>query len=289
MASSQDIALHYGLNEAEFFERILGESMCYTSADWHRTNSLTTAQYQKIDKLLHFLKVDDTTRSIIDLGCGWGGLLQYIANKHPDLTDLRGVTICKEQAVYARSSLANTTCNIVHQDLIDYLIHQPDKSIDAAIMIGVIEHLVTPKDYQLDQHVDRYRFIFETIHRAVKGRFALQTIVAMRDPNSLRGKERAQAIAFQRYISKYIFPNSLTPRDEYIRKAVEGLYEIERFEVRSEEYQQTLQCWRDNLETIKGIISNERYDLFRTYFDFCIEHFASGYLGLARYALAPKF
>lgn len=288
MATSQDIALHYGLNEAEFFEHILGDSMCYTCADWYRTDNLTTAQYQKIDKLLGFLKLDQDTQSLVDLGCGWGGPLQYITNAYPQFSDLRGVTICEEQAAYAKEKLKTNTCKIIHQDLIDYLIHQPDNSIDVAMMIGVIEHLVTPRDYQLNQHIDRYRFIFEAIHRVVKGRFALQTIIAMRDPNSLKGHERTQAIKFQRYISKYVFPNSLTPRDDFIRKAVDGLYEIERYEVRSEEYQHTIQCWRDNLEGIRHNISDERYTLFRTYFDFCIEHFGSGYLGLARYSLAPK-
>lgn len=289
MATSQDIELHYGLNEATFFEFILGESMCYTCADWYRTDALNTAQYQKIDKLLKFMKVDQDTKSLVDLGCGWGGPLRYIANEYKQITDLRGVTICKEQALYAQQFLTKAPCQIIHQDLVDYLHHQPDNSIDTAMMIGVIEHLVTPKDYQLNQHVNRYRFIFETIHRVVKNRFALQTIVAMRDPNSLRGKERTKAIKFQRYISKYIFPNSLTPRDEYIREAIDGLYEVERFEVRSEEYQQTIQCWRNNLEDIKDLIDQERYDLFRTYFDLCIEHFGSGYLGLARYGLSPKY
>lgn len=288
MASSADIALHYGLNEAEFFERILGDSMCYTCADWNGTHSLSTAQSQKTDKLLRFLKVDEHTASLIDLGCGWGGPLKQVAGMHPHIGDLRGVTICKEQALYARKHLANTHCNIILQDLIDYLDHQPDDSIDVAMMVGVIEHLVSPGDYRAGQHVERYRFIFETIHRVVRGRFALQTIVAMRNPNSVKGEERRQVLKFQRYISKYIFPNSLTPRDAYIRQAIEGLYEVERFEVRSEEYQQTLQCWRNNLEGTRDDISEERYELFRTYFDFCIEHFDSGYLGLARYALVPK-
>ena len=288
MASSADIALHYGLNEAEFFERILGNSMCYTCADWHGTDCLDTAQSQKTDKLLKFMKVDEHTQSLVDLGCGWGGPLSHIGDNYPQISDLRGVTICREQAVYARRYLAEAPCRIFHQDLIDYLAHQPDGSIDVAMMVGVIEHLVTPNDYRAGRHVDRYRFIFETIRRVVKGRFALQTIVAMRDPNSVKGLERRQVLKFQRYISKYVFPNSLTPRDEYIRKAIEGLYEVERFEVRSEEYQQTLQCWRNNLEEIRDCITEERYELFRTYFDLCIEHFGSGYLGLARYALAPR-
>ena len=288
MASSADIALHYGLNEAQFFESILGDSMCYTCADWHCTDSLDVAQRQKIDKLMSFMQVDQDTRSLVDLGCGWGGPLRHIAAEYAHINDLRGVTLCKEQAVYARRHLVHTSSQIFHQDLIDYLEQQPDESIDNAMMVGVIEHLVTPEDYRKGRHVTRYRFILESIRRVVKGRFALQTIVAMRDPNSLKGRERARALQFQRYISKYVFPNSLTPRDEFIRQAAQGLYEIERFEVRSEEYRQTIQCWRDNLEGIKERISMERYELFSTYFDYCIEHFGTGYLGLARYALKPR-
>lgn len=34
MAAVCDIEAHYDVNESEFFEKVLGETMSYTCADW---------------------------------------------------------------------------------------------------------------------------------------------------------------------------------------------------------------------------------------------------------------
>lgn len=237
---------------------------------------LDDAQRQKIRKIVKFAGISNETRSIVDLGCGWGKTLDYINRCYPN---------SREQYSYCQSLFQHKSVKVLFSDLIEYLDKLPEQSVDAAIMIGVIEHIASQKQYKCNEHIRAYRKVFESAHRVVSGKFALQTIVAMRSANALRGRERQRAIRFQYFIAKYIFPNSLTPRDDYIRQAIDGLYTVEKFEVGSDEYFKTITIWRENLERYRVEIPVQRYELFAHYFDMCMEHFESGYIGLARYEL----
>lgn len=287
MATKTDIQAHYDVNESEFFRKILGESMSYTCADWSGETSLAAAQANKLRKIARFAGIDGGTRSVLDLGCGWGTTQLWLQKSFPGLERNHGVSISTEQCDFARSQADDSAISIIEEDMSEYLDGYIGIPYDAALSIGAIEHLASPKDYKNGIHIDRYHSFFSGVRRCVSGRFALQSIVAMKKPNQLKGLARQRAIRFQYFIAKHIFPNALTPTLGYLDAALSGLYEVEQFEVRSDEYARTLGCWRDNLIAHADSVAPDRYELFLRYFDLCIEHFSSGYLGLARYSLAP--
>ncbi len=287
MATKTDIQAHYDVNESEFFRKILGESMSYTCADWSGQTSLAEAQHNKLKKIAGFAGIDANTRSVLDLGCGWGSTQLWLQKNFPELERNHGVSISPEQCKYARTQTNTQFISIFEEDMSDYLERHIGAPYDAALAIGAIEHLASPRDYKEGLHIERYHAFFRGVRRCVSGRFALQSIVAMKKPNQLKGLERQRAIRFQYFIAKYVFPNALTPTLGYLDAAMTGLYEVDQFEVKSDDYAKTLCCWRDNLIANRGDFSRQRYELFLRYFDLCIEHFSSGYLGLARYGLSP--
>lgn len=292
MATKMDIQAHYDVNESGFFRKVLGESMSYTCADWSGQNTLEEAQNNKLKKIAAFAGINDQTRSVLDLGCGWGSTQLWLQINFPGLERNHGVTISTEQCTYARSQMTpslskGSPVSIIEDDMSEYLERYADLPYDAALSIGAIEHLASPRDYRHGTHIERYHAFFTGVHRCVSGKFALQSIVAMKKPNQLKGLERQRAIRFQYFIAKYVFPNALTPALSYLDAALSGLYEVDQFEVKSDDYARTLSCWRDNLIASRTDISRQRYELFLRYFDLCIEHFSSGYLGLARYSLSP--
>lgn len=286
MATKADIQLHYD-TESAFFESILGKSMSYTCADWTGQTTLEEAQYNKIAKITKYAGINQHTQSVIDLGCGWGSTLGWIAQRYPNLVKKHGVNISTEQTLYARRRFGPLGIDFYESDMVNYLENYAGEPYDAAIAIGSTEHVATPKDYKQGVHIDRYAHYFKLVRQHVSGRMGLQVIVSIKEPNQLKGESRARAIRFQYYISKHVFPNSLTPRVDYISAAVKGLYEIDQFEVNSHEYAKTIMCWRERLLDVKDAIPVDRYDLFLRYFDLCIEHFESGYIGLARFSLKP--
>ena len=62
-----------------FYKLFLDERMIYTCAyftDWN--NSLDQAQYEKLDMICKKLRLKEG-ETMLDIGCGWGGLLIHAA------------------------------------------------------------------------------------------------------------------------------------------------------------------------------------------------------------------
>ncbi|HEY7772735.1 MAG TPA: class I SAM-dependent methyltransferase [Marinagarivorans sp.] len=291
MAKQVDIEKHYDLNERDFFKKILGESMTYSCADWRQCTSLAQAQYQKYQKLARFAGIDANTRSVVDLGCGWGSNLKWLAENCESLNRITGITLSYEQASYIRDAILPTDSKkritLLEMDIFDHLVEQNAPQYDAAISIGAFEHFASPKDYKKNQHIQKYAQFFAGTRRAVAGNLGLQTIVAARPANSLKGEARMRAMRFQYFIAKHIFPNALTPTLDYIDQATQGYYDLTQLELRGDEYAHTIMAWQENLQAHKNEVPHHQYQLFMRYFDLCIEHFLSGYISLARLSLRP--
>jgi cyclopropane-fatty-acyl-phospholipid synthase len=73
---------HYEL-PAEFFRRVLGSRLKYSSAYWLQgIETLDDAEEAMLELTCARARVEDGMR-ILDLGCGWGSLGLWIAEKHP--------------------------------------------------------------------------------------------------------------------------------------------------------------------------------------------------------------
>lgn len=285
MAGKADIMHHYD-DDFNFYTSILGPTLAYSCADWLLADNLQQAQQQKLAKLLAFARVDDQTRSLIDFGCGWGSLLDYAQASFPHIEQLTGITLSPGQAEHCRMRLGQAT--ILEQDIFDYIRRSPiDFEFDAAISIGAFEHFATPKDFQNRTHITRYRQFFNGVKSLVKGSLGLQTIVTRRNSERLSLDERKKVVRLWFYIAKHIFPNSLTPPLDDVFEALDGIYEVERVEVNSEDYAKTLHAWNINLESIKDTISVATYERFRKYFSLTQEQYEAGNLGIARFSLKP--
>jgi cyclopropane-fatty-acyl-phospholipid synthase len=89
-ASSGDIAIHtddannqhYEV-DSEFFQYCLGKNLKYSSCYWNEdTSSLDEAEENMLDLYCKRAEVKDGI-DILDIGCGWGSLSLFLANKYP--------------------------------------------------------------------------------------------------------------------------------------------------------------------------------------------------------------
>jgi cyclopropane-fatty-acyl-phospholipid synthase len=287
MAGKLDIMHHYD-DDFNFYESILGESLAYSCGDWLLANNLEQAQNQKLAKLLAMAKVGPDTASLIDFGCGWGSLLKYAATEHPAIQKMTGITISPGQAEFCRHTTEAPRTEILEQDIFDY-IKKPASGFgfDAAISIGAFEHFATPKDFQNRTHIARYRTFFEGVKKVVSGNLGLQTIVTRRNSEDLCAEQRKKVVRLWFYISKHIFPNSLTPPLDDVLEAIDGIYAVERMEINSEDYAKTLHSWSVNLDAVKAQIPTATYERFKKYFDLTQEQYEAGNLGISRFSLRP--
>ena len=71
---------HYDLGN-DLFTRMLDPYMQYSCAYWKDANTLESAQQAKLKMIAEKLQLKPGMR-VLDIGCGWGGLSQFMASQY---------------------------------------------------------------------------------------------------------------------------------------------------------------------------------------------------------------
>src|SRR5262249_8376700 len=99
-ASTAAIQSHYDVGN-QFYELWLDPTRSYSCALWDGPDdSLETAQKRKLDYLVEGARAAGTGR-VLDVGCGWGGLLHRLVRIH-DVKRVTGLTLSQAQADHVR-------------------------------------------------------------------------------------------------------------------------------------------------------------------------------------------
>lgn len=236
---------HYDIGN-DLYRAMLDARMVYSCGYWKDAKDLDAAQEAKLDLICRKLHLEPGMR-LLDIGCGWGSLLQYAAEHH-DVEGV-GITISKEQL-----RLARERCSGLPVDLrfLDYR-RLGDQRFDRVVSVGMFEH-VGPKNH---------RAYMEAAHRALvpDGLHLLHTI----------GRPRT-SYAYDPWVAKYIFPNSVLPSFAQIARATDGLFVVEDLHNIGQHYDPTLMAWHGNFEREWEVIRqsgpgyDERFHRMWTYY-----------------------
>jgi cyclopropane-fatty-acyl-phospholipid synthase len=206
---------HYDIGN-DVFEAMLDPSMSYSCGYWKDAMDLAAAQQAKLQLICDKLQLAPGQR-VLDIGCGWGGLARFAAERYG--VEVLGVTVSRQQAALARERCAGLPVRI---NLMDY--RDVDESFDKVVSVGMFEH-VGVKNYPA--YFDRVRRVL-----ADDGLFLLHTIGA-----ELTGEPT------DAWIDRYIFPNGYIPSVAEIARAVEGLFLVEDWHNFGPDYDRTLMAW----------------------------------------------
>lgn len=255
---------HYDAGN-DVFEAMLDSRMVYSCAYWAGAQDLEAAQEAKLDLICRKLQLQPG-ETLLDIGCGWGGLAQFAAQRYG--AKVVGVTVSKEQL-----ALANERCRglPVELKLQDY--RCLEGSFDKIVSVGMFEH-VGPKNYQI---------YFDTARRLLKpdGLFLLHTIgshvtTASTDP----------------WIERYVFPNGKLPSAVEIARTVEGRFLIEDWHNFGPDYDRTLMAWAENFERAWAELAPRYGERFRRmwiyYLKCCAGFFRSKQGQLWQVVLSPR-
>jgi cyclopropane-fatty-acyl-phospholipid synthase len=280
MGSGQtDIQVSYDVSN-EFFQLWLDEQMNYTCGVFERpSDSLETAQRNKLRLLCDFARVSPQT-SVLDIGCGWGACLAYVALERLAARAV-GVTLSPAQAQAVRDRrLANVEC-VTH----DFMTWETEERFNALVSICMIDHLCSPEEARLGRAVDLYRAFFEKCWRLAQpgAWFGLQTILrvrAPRDPGDLKDVY---------FCTHTIFPGGLNPRVEDVLQAVGPYWEVMSMHTRREHYAKTTAEWLRRLRLGEPIIRKRWGDRIFTdyerYLSTCVRAFERHYSSLVQFEL----
>ncbi|MET1020521.1 MAG: class I SAM-dependent methyltransferase, partial [Microterricola sp.] len=128
---------HYDVSNT-FYEWVLGPSMTYTCACYPDDSAgLDAAQENKYRLVFEKLRLKPGDR-LLDVGCGWGGMVRYAARRGVRAT---GVTLSREQTAWAKRAIAEEglgdLAEVRYGDYRDIV----EGRFDAVSSIGLLEHI----------------------------------------------------------------------------------------------------------------------------------------------------
>jgi cyclopropane-fatty-acyl-phospholipid synthase len=238
------IRFHYDVGN-DFYALWLGERMVYSCAYFRSPKaSLDDAQLAKLDLVLDKLGLADGMR-LLDIGCGWGGLLLRAAERFPKVKAV-GITLSERQHAYARERIAEAgladRCQV---HLLDYR--------DVAAGLGQFDRIAS---IGMAEHVGRRRMrdYFDAARRAIVpgGLFlnhAISEQPSRRLPPGLVLGSLPLPIGGRSFIDAYVFPDGeLQPVSEMLGPALQAGFEVREVESLRPHYARTLRLWVAGLE-----------------------------------------
>jgi len=280
MATQQDIAYHYDVNN-DFYALFLDSAhRVYSCAVWENASTLEQAQTHKLDRICRYADLQPGDH-IMDVGCGWGGLMKHAISDFGAVSAF-GLTLSDDQFEFV-SANADNRVSIALQPWQQY---KPEgKKYDAIVSVGAFEHFASLKDRAAKKQQEIYREFFDWCRSisTSQAQIGLQTIITPRKPANIT------ELRDTRYLLKHVFPGTASPTIEDIKSSIVGRYEILEQKNIGSDYVRTLDAWQARLRENKSIIisnfSQELYDHYDRYFTMAARGFESGLLDLVQISL----
>jgi cyclopropane-fatty-acyl-phospholipid synthase len=171
MADRKDLEFTYSLSD-RIVRLSLGELGDFSGAkyDGDFSLSLEEAQRRKHEYVAEQIGIGPGRR-VLDLGCGWGPLLNFIRDAGGTGV---GVTLSSAQVAACRRHGLDVHLYDARQVTRDSF-----GPFDAVASLGAFEHFCSPDDYRAGRQEAIYRDVFARVASVLpdKGRFYLQTMV----------------------------------------------------------------------------------------------------------------
>jgi cyclopropane-fatty-acyl-phospholipid synthase len=242
MADQRDLEFTYSLID-RIFRLSLGEMADFSGAKFDGDFSLTLeeAQRRKHEYVAERIGIE-SGRRVLDLGCGWGPLLDYIRRR--GATGV-GVTLSSAQAEACRRNGLDVRIDDARRV-------SPDDygTFDAVASLGAFEHFCSPEDYEAGRQDEVYSDLFARIASLIPdgSRLYLQTMVFGRnmipidevDIDAPRDSDAWYVALMQRQ-----FPGSFLPfGSEQIIRCAEPHFELVSSVSGRLDYIETIKRWR---------------------------------------------
>ncbi len=247
MAGRKDIDFSYSLTD-RVIRLSLGELADFSGAkyDGDFSMSLEEAQRRKHDYVADQIGIEPGQR-ILDLGCGWGGLLNYV--RRVGAAGL-GVTLSSAQVAACRRHGLDVHLYDARQVTRDSF-----GSFDAVASLGAFEHFCSPDDHRAGRQEQVYRRLFQQIAGVLpdRGRFYLQTMVFGRNMIPVEQVDRhapRDSDAWYLAMMGAAFPGSFLPfGKEQVVRCADPHFRLVSAESGRLDYIETIRQWDRRTES----------------------------------------
>jgi cyclopropane-fatty-acyl-phospholipid synthase len=235
---------HYEV-PTDFYHYVLGKNKKYSCGHWDHSSNLDESEIEMLALTTKRAQLEDN-QNILELGCGWGSLTLFMAQKYPN-AKITAVSNSKTQKEYIDKTAKERGLNNITVKTCDINDFKPEQeNFDRIISVEMFEHM------------RNYKKLLTKVNSWLSdsGKLFIHIFVHKDTPYFFDVKDESD------WMSKYFFSGGIMPSDDLLYHFSDLFRVVQHDKVNGIHYSKTAEAWLQNQDKNKDVI----LDLFTKHY-----------------------